>query len=679
MSNRFSALFFLLFVTSPVLLGTAARCQEDAYAARKAFVRSLSPLESGPGILVFEPVSEGDAALTAFGAGCGRWLHLVVGGHGELGKTPFWSTGERLQKQMSRSDLRLNLTQAASAANMTGVTHIAVGQIRGQAGRCTLHYQLYAVPSRKPVQAPVVVTGTRAQIITALPQMGKTLLARLKVKAPRVPATKGISADDMALLGGVPWVPRQQVSPTQVNALRALAARNIALANLLFLETTHGLDADPAKARAQRAWACAPDNLLVLGEIGHMDQQALLPAYGDVITAARKRFPRSYLLAHIETWKRRQQKQAKEKEEEVAEQAVRCAPRNPDAWLALGATISDAAQQVREGRVASRISREEWDFLHSAYAAWLAAVERASELDGRYGKAWLRVATAACFAGESELADRAFWKADGLEKGSPEVYFWGLEMYQPKWLDDRASLEKVARQAATDRYATSEQQLQVLYYLQELEFVDEANRLRAQVVAASDATLAAAPNDFQAHAYRANALKGGGKYQAALPNLQAMVRLQPTNAGAHVELGHALEHLGRLPEAIREHQEAIRLQPAMRTAHYRLCVALTSNAQYEAAVSAGKEATKYYPNNATVFQALAYACERAGKLEDCVQACRDAIRSNPRDTKSYLRLGRILLQMGEKQEGRAALERVRDLDTQGEIAKQAQQLLDKNP
>jgi hypothetical protein len=58
-----------------------------------AYIASLSPLQSGPGLMVFEPVAS-SPANTDWGAGASRWLQLHVGGQGEFGKTPTWGVAE---------------------------------------------------------------------------------------------------------------------------------------------------------------------------------------------------------------------------------------------------------------------------------------------------------------------------------------------------------------------------------------------------------------------------------------------------------------------------------------------------------------------------------------------------------------------------------------------------------
>lgn len=98
-----------------------AALQPDA-----ALLQSLPPLDSGPGIAVCEPTVQKSALrLANFGAGCGRWLHLHVGGQGEFGKTPLWGSMDDARRDMNRPDLRFAKADALQLAQKLGATHVA--------------------------------------------------------------------------------------------------------------------------------------------------------------------------------------------------------------------------------------------------------------------------------------------------------------------------------------------------------------------------------------------------------------------------------------------------------------------------------------------------------------------------------------------------------------------------
>lgn len=94
------------------------------------YSESLKEVKSGPGIAVFEPVAKvSDSQSVNFGAVCGRWLHLNVGGQGAFGKTPLWGQLEDARAQFKYSSLRLTEAKVRALANSLGLTHVAVGEI----------------------------------------------------------------------------------------------------------------------------------------------------------------------------------------------------------------------------------------------------------------------------------------------------------------------------------------------------------------------------------------------------------------------------------------------------------------------------------------------------------------------------------------------------------------------
>jgi hypothetical protein len=127
---------------------------------------------------------------------------------------------------------------------------------------------------------------------------------------------------------------------------------------------------------------------------------------------------------------------------------VRCAARNPTAWLNLSECIYAQAHQVRRGRYINALTADQQAYCGKLYMEQLPVVLRATELDTLYYPAWLTLTKTAASVGYEELADAAFWKAFRLAPRASDVIWWGLELYQPKWLGDRDKLKKVATAAA---------------------------------------------------------------------------------------------------------------------------------------------------------------------------------------------------------------------------------------
>lgn len=275
------------------------------YAVRKVEgmppVAAIKPVISGPGIVVCEPVVQNaDTATAEFGTGCARWLHFTVGGHAELGKTPAWESVGRAEEELGRSDLRLPIEIAAKLSDLLGITHVAVGTISGHPTHCTLTYQLWQVPARQAVGAPLTASGTQKQVIAALPLIARKLLLHLGVTFPHAPASVAASPKEVRAVGQVAWEPLKQsaLSPHGSEPLEA-AAEHWPLASFLSLRNGAAFTREQFQAALQTATGQAPDNPIVFAGIGDLKGVRLEP-YASTIGKMVSRYPHSSLwnLAH---------------------------------------------------------------------------------------------------------------------------------------------------------------------------------------------------------------------------------------------------------------------------------------------------------------------------------------------------------------------------------------------
>jgi tetratricopeptide (TPR) repeat protein len=367
------------------------------------------------------------------------------------------------QRELRKSHLRLTPAEAAQLPRSLGITHAALGEVEGNARRCTLRYRLWKLPGKKAVGKPVTVTGTQDQVVAALPGMAKQLCRSLGVESPRVPTAPGETAEELQRLGRLPWYPTNlYLSDPQLDELLKLTRQEssspageprsprVLAAMHATLYYGSARSAGGVERMARRLIRAAPENALVWAEVGRQadttekcDGRVLPP---DGLAANLERCPNSYLFRTAESYFYRLSGQVEEGRR-AAEHAVRCAARNPDAWLCLNAGIYDQANAIRQGRFNHRMTRQEREYCSALYEAQVPVALQAVRLDPQYARAWYKVSTTAAFQGDGELADVAFWKAVDLDPGFQPTYRWGLELYQPKWLNDPEKLEWVVRKA----------------------------------------------------------------------------------------------------------------------------------------------------------------------------------------------------------------------------------------
>ena len=425
------------------------RPPDSDQVARQAI--APDPPEAAPvnaGLIVCDPVPN-QPALATFGVACGRWLDLIAAGQPELGRTPYWESRDRARQEMGRADFRLTPAQAGLLSGMTGATHAACGTITGIPSRCTLTYGLYALPGGKPLGPPLVQTGAEQQVIAALPGMAKALDLRLGVRTPRIPASVALSPAELTQIERIGE--ESAASDADLLALSCLSARS-PLAGMYYVGTRASDDQVLLGGMVKALLTQLPANTLVLSHLGYAEPGALR-AYAAPVRALLGRYPGSSLFAHTEVWEQRIWG-TRSGEWQAARRSSRDAPSDPDAWLSRAATLANIAEDLRQSRLANDLSASDWAALRRLYGQQEQAALQATALDPRYGRAWLRLAEAATFSGDSVRANAAFSKALALDTDKQGVYFWGLQMYQPKWNGDAAALGRIAALAAAEPWGS---------------------------------------------------------------------------------------------------------------------------------------------------------------------------------------------------------------------------------
>lgn len=433
-------------------------------------------LEGGPGVLVCEPVgNKVDAELADFGAGCGRWLHLMVGGQPEFGRTPLWSWTDRARKELKKPNFRLTLEEALLAARKLALTHVAVGEIEGSAEKLTLTYRLVAVAGKKTLGESFTTTGSREEVTAALGSTAGQMVRRLGVPVPRVPAAPGETAAELTALGRLPWVPDERISDAEIAnldqaVLLALGYRGaVQRPNRPVLGVFLASMYMGSIEESGRLLSCAsalrdhlPDCTLALGEVAKQAyfgkvasrQRLTTPSLAPLL----EKHPHNFALRVAETYLHRLPGQDLQQARKSAELAVQCATRVPDAWLMLEGVIGQQAQAIRRGRFITDMTEEELEQCTALYAQQLPLDFKAVELGPDYPTAWRILSGAAAFLGEGELADSACERALALDARDYGAVSWAVQLYQPKWIDDPNKLSRAGKLAiqAADGWSSYE-------------------------------------------------------------------------------------------------------------------------------------------------------------------------------------------------------------------------------
>ncbi|HEX8236502.1 MAG TPA: hypothetical protein VF600_11135 [Abditibacteriaceae bacterium] len=526
---------------------------------------TLSPLPSGHGIVVCEPSTRaGDASVREFGAGCGRWLHFEVGGQGELGKTPIWGAIDDARRELKLPSLRLTPQQAANIAQKTGATHAATGQIRGNSASAILTYQLWKMPEGKAIGAPLVARGSLRQIVQQLPAVARGMAVRLGSATPKIRATINATPQEMALLGQVPWKAQTAVSSAQAKQLETISQR-VPLAALLLLRSGALLDGSTLYGTtANRLLTSAPDNTLAVADVAWKATDKLTP-HNALLQRNRQRYPNNYLLSLAETCRQRALKN-RVAERSAAEHAVRCAPQSGFAWTELGESIYNQAESLRRSRFIGQLSAKEMAVVRTLYPQYVTAALRAVQLDPGSSHAWLTASKACAFNGQGEIADVAFWKALSLNRRQRDIYWWGLQLYQPKWFNDSNKLHLLTGLVSSDYELFSIMYDDVVYALRNAGFQSEAQAKLLEAVAMFENAVRRDSKNAMAHLHWAELAKNhghdGSKDDIAVREYRTYVALRPDDAGALYDLGWVLHYKKRQYNAAEKcYRRALALAP----------------------------------------------------------------------------------------------------------------------
>lgn len=570
-----------------------SRAASPGVVIRATAIEGLTPLPSGPGVVVCDPVAESsNAGLAPFGIACGRWLDLVVSGQPQFGRTPTWNSLARATHELHVANLCLNVQQAQKLGAILGVTDVAVGTMSGSPSRCTLTYQVYDLSSHSPVGRPISASGSEESVLDDLPGMARVMARQIGAASPLVPKEVNSAPAQMGTLGNLAWQHDLDLADRATVASLAKSAPNNPLGGMLYLTAIATHNETRTAAAARQLFAQLPGDPIPYAHLGQIDPIDLLP-YTSQIDGYCRQFPNNSLYAATDAWLHRQDLNA-QAERNAAERLVRDAPRNPDAWLTFASTIQNEAHAVRLGRWTDLISPSEEKYLDARYVEWYRACKIATDLDPNDGMAWLRLATAATFCGQSD-ADQYYQKALVLDDDQADVFDWGLQMYQPKWNGDPASLQQVAEMAAEKSYRSSKDILEVYDDLQDAGCSDQAAELLNRYEAAEQAKTASNPNDGPAHFALATCYAHTNQDVQAVQEYLAAAQAMPSDAEIYDGLGNTYDDMEQINKAIAAFQQAIHLDPDHKTAHYDLGFEWKRARHYQQAEQELKEALSLSP------------------------------------------------------------------------------------
>ncbi|MCA1596580.1 MAG: tetratricopeptide repeat protein [Chloroflexi bacterium] len=310
--------------------------------------------------------------------------------------------------------------------------------------------------------------------------------------------------------------------------------------------------------------------------------------------------------------------------------------------------LRKAAEAVRRSRYPSQISAPEWAFIQRVYTAWLTFARKAPALEPGFCDAWYELSEAALFDGVNDTAEAAYWKALNLQKDAGWIYWWGIQMYEPKWLGNQKQLEHVVRLAIAQRLpdVTGAEGA-----ITELSRSGE-NRLAELLAAATAAVMKqnlppdsppGSPTDLEQRGRFITTVASAGLEASAVREGRSLKALAPMDPTIQHWYGWAMLDEGMFQQAAAELTAAIAARPEFWGSHSGLGACDTHLGDYKAAISEFRLALQMNPDDADSRRGLALALQESGQFLAAIHEYR---RVSPQDVETTSEISVILSQLG---------------------------------
>ncbi len=151
------------------------------------------------------------------------------------------------------------------------------------------------------------------------------------------------------------------------------------------------------------------------------------------------------------------------------------------------------------------------------------------------------------------------------------------------------------------------------------------------------------PNSERAHYNRGWVLIGLERYQDAIPEFKAAIRIKPDYGDAHDNLGLCYIRLGDNASAIAEFRTALRIDYTDDQSHYNLGCAYLNDSDWNGALAEFQDAVEYDPDYADAQASLGSAYLHFGEAEKALEPLEAALRLDPKNTQTLTDYGDALV------------------------------------
>lgn len=152
-----------------------------------------------------------------------------------------------------------------------------------------------------------------------------------------------------------------------------------------------------------------------------------------------------------------------------------------------------------------------------------------------------------------------------------------------------------------------------------------------------------------------------GRPDPALRSFQRAVAVSPRLTEGYYKMGQIYQDRGDDRDALAEFSKAVQLDPARAEARVNIAMILIGEQHYAPALAELEAGVPTRPDYAPLHEALGVTWERMGNPLTAESELRAAVGFDPDDDESRLLHGIVLMQLGQRTEGRAEIDKARAL------------------
>jgi tetratricopeptide (TPR) repeat protein len=401
------------------------------------YLSSIAFRPTGVGFIVGRP-KQNNVSLEAkqLADGCWSWLQAEIAGTPGLEQTPPFEEIILVTNDLNLPDATFSDENIKDVLQETGSKFVACSEVSEQGETITLTYRLYNMIGAKI--ATETISGSNKQLIDQLPDLCKKLLTDAGLSRAYRAHLSYQSVDDALAVGQ--FYSADSSDKTKIISNLQKASSNCPLATALLFDS--GIDSQEMEtdflSRINGNQYLLSISLGATKFVkGNLDDESAK------ILSENK--PKSYALAF--SYARRLGNLGKnELAEHYLKQAVSLNSKDSWGWCCLSKNLDERADKIREGKYYNDMSQTETKAVEDLYPKDEIAAYKACQLSPRNTHACFRLAFAATFNGDSDVAKAALWHGLDVNPEYLDLYGWGLQIFQPKWGGDQKDMIKLVKQ-----------------------------------------------------------------------------------------------------------------------------------------------------------------------------------------------------------------------------------------